>query len=206
MSAPHDATQAVAVHVADTDTIAAAFGLWRGVRAALFVSWLASTVCRRYPPNSEEGQMTRLAVVFGLAAAITVTGVVRGQSKTDPTLNKMAVDWAAAFNAKDAAKLASFYADDGVYMPPNLPMVKGRANLEARFKREFQEGFTNLQLKPMESAISGSQAFEAGTATVEAPGGLTENGKHLVVFKRVGNEWKIAYNIHNGDKPAAPSK
>jgi uncharacterized protein (TIGR02246 family) len=159
--------------------------------------------------------MRRLAVVFGIAAVITLTGVVRGQllaggqitpGKTDPTLNKMAADWAAAFNAKDAARLASFYADDGVYMPPNLPMVKGRANLEARFKREFEEGFTNLQLKPMESAISGSQAFEAGTATVEAPGGLTDNSKYVVVFKRVGSDWKIAYDIHNSDKPAAPSK
>jgi ketosteroid isomerase-like protein len=150
--------------------------------------------------------MRRLAVVSGIAAVITVTGVVRGQGKTDPTLNKMAADWAAAFNAKDAAKLASFYADDAVYMPPNYPMVKGRANLEAQFKREFEEGFTNLQLKPMESAISGSHAFEAGTATVEAPGGLTDNSKYLVVFKRVGSDWKIAYDIHNSDKPAAPSK
>jgi ketosteroid isomerase-like protein len=88
--------------------------------------------------------MRRLAVVCGIAIVITVTGVVRGQGKTDPTLNKMAADWAPAFNAKDAAKLASFYADNTVYMPPNLPMVKGHANLVARFKREFEEGFTNL--------------------------------------------------------------
>jgi uncharacterized protein (TIGR02246 family) len=150
--------------------------------------------------------MRRLAVVCGVAAAITVTGVVHGQGKTEPTLNKMAADWAAAFNAKDAAKLASFYTEDATYMPPDLPMVKGRANLEAQFKREFEEGFTNLQLKPMESAISGSQAFEAGTATVEAPGGLTENSKYLVVFKLVGSDWKIAYDIHNSDKPRPPSK
>jgi hypothetical protein len=69
--------------------------------------------------------MRRLAVVFGIAAAITVTGFVRGQGKTDPTLNKMAADWAAAFNAKDAAKLTSFYADDAVYMPTEPSNGKG---------------------------------------------------------------------------------
>lgn len=150
--------------------------------------------------------MRKLVVVVSVAAALAVTGVVRGQAKTDPAMNKLAAEWAAAYNAKDAAKLASFYAEDAVYMAPNQPMVKGRANIEAQFKRELQEGFTNLQLKPMESAIAGSQAFEAGTSTVTAPGGGTENSKYLVVLKRVGNDWKIAYDIYNTDQPPPPKK
>jgi ketosteroid isomerase-like protein len=77
----------------------------------------------------------------------------------------------------------SFYTEDAVSMPPNQPMAKGRAAIEAQFQREFQrefqQGFTNLKLTPMESAISGSQAFEAGTATMTAPGGRTENSRYL---------------------------
>ena len=149
--------------------------------------------------------MRTLAVAITVAA-LGVTGIVQGQGKTEPVLNKMAAAWAAAYNAKDAAKLSSFYTEDAVFMPPNQPPVKGRANIEAQFKREFQEGFTNLQLKPMESAISGSQAFEAGTSTVTAPGGGTENGKYLVVLKQVGGDWKIAYDINNADQPSPPKK
>ena len=59
---------------------------------------------------------------------------------------------------------------------------------------------------PMESAISGSQAFEAGTATVTAPGGRKENGKYLVVFKQVAGAWKISYDINNPDQPPPPGK
>jgi ketosteroid isomerase-like protein len=33
----------------------------------------------------------------------------------------------AAFNAKDAAKVATFYTTDGVLMPPDESLVKGRA-------------------------------------------------------------------------------
>jgi uncharacterized protein (TIGR02246 family) len=150
--------------------------------------------------------MKKLAIAIALAAVLAVTGIVQGQSKTDPILNKMATAWAATYNAKDAAKLAGFYAEDAVYMPPNQPMVKGRAAIEAHFKQEFQQGFTNLKLTPIESSISGSQAFEAGTATITAPGGRTENGKYLVVFKQVGGAWKIAYDINNNDQPAPPSK
>ena len=150
--------------------------------------------------------MRKLAVAVTVAAAFIVTGIVQGQGKTDPALNKLAAEWAAAFNAKDAAKIASFYADDAVVMPPNLPMVKGRANIEAHFKGEIQQGATNFQLKPVESAISGSQAFEAGTSTMTLPGGQIDVGKYLVVLKRVGNDWKIAYDIYNSDAPPPPVK
>ena len=150
--------------------------------------------------------MKKVSIAVVVAAALVVTGIVQGQSKTDPMLNKMATEWAATYNAKDAAKLAGFYAEDAVYMPPNLPMAKGRAAIEAHFKQEFQQGFTNLKLTPRESAISGSQAFEVGTATITAPGGRTENGKYVVVFKQVGGAWKIAYDINNTDQPSPPSK
>ena len=68
---------------------------------------------------------------------------------------------------------------------------------------------TNLQLRPMESAIAGAQAFEAGTATVTIKGGgvggsgaaVTDNGKYLMMFKRVGADWKITYDIFNSDQP-----
>ena len=150
--------------------------------------------------------MRKLSIAVAVGAVLVITGIVQGQSKTDPTLNKMATEWAAAYNAKDAAKLAGFYAEDAVFMPSNQPMAKGRAAIEAQFKREFQQGFTNLKLTPMESAISGSQAFEAGTATVTAPGGRTENSKYVVVFKQVGGTWKIAYDINNADQPSPPSK
>jgi uncharacterized protein (TIGR02246 family) len=150
--------------------------------------------------------MKKASIAVALAAVLLVTAIVQGQSNTDPLLTKLATEWAATYNAKDAAKLAGFYTEDAVYMPSNQPMVKGRAAIEAHFKQEFQQGFTNLKLTPIESVISGPQAFEVGTATITAPGGRTENGKYVVVFKQVGGAWKIAYDINNTDQPSPPSK
>jgi uncharacterized protein (TIGR02246 family) len=150
--------------------------------------------------------MKRVSIAVVVATVLVVTAIVHGQTKTDPLLNKLATQWAATYNAKDAAKLAGFYTEDAAYMPSNQPTVKGRAAIEAHFKQEFQQGFTNLKLTPMESAISGSQAYEAGTATITVPGGRTENGKYVVVFKQVGGAWKIACDINNTDQPSPPSK
>jgi uncharacterized protein (TIGR02246 family) len=147
--------------------------------------------------------MKKSVAVVSLVAALVTTGIVQGQGKTEPVLNKITADYAAAYNAKDAAKIASMYAEDAVVMPPNEPVVKGRANIQARLQREFKEG-VKLQLTPTESTISGAQAFEAGTATVTLPGGRTEKEKYVVVYKRVGTDWKIAFDIWNADAPPSP--
>jgi len=148
--------------------------------------------------------MRRLVLVVSVAAVVAVSGMVQGQGKTDPTLNKLAADFQAAYNAKDAAKVASLYAEDAVVMPPNEPAVRGRSAIEARLKREMQ-GNVTIKLTPTESAIAGDRAHEAGTVTVTA-GGETMTEKYLVVLMRVGGDWKIAYDIWNSDAPPAPKK
>jgi uncharacterized protein (TIGR02246 family) len=153
--------------------------------------------------------MRKLGIaVVAVMLAVSAAGVGRGQGKTDPALDKLAKEFMAAFNAKDAAKLSSFYADDAVVMPPNHALVKGRANIEAYFKQDFEQGVTNLQLRPMESATAGTQAFEAGTSTVTVKSGsstVTDTGKYLTVFKKVGNDWKIVYDAFNSDQPPPPA-
>lgn len=150
--------------------------------------------------------MTRVAFVVGLAATLTVTGVVHGQGKTDPTLNKLAAEFEAAFNAKDAAKVAALYAEDAVAMPPNRPMVKGRSAIEAQLKADMKKEPVTLKLSPFESGITGDRAYEAGTAAIKLPDGRTVNEKYVTVYKRVGGDWKIAYDIWNSDAPAPPKK
>jgi uncharacterized protein (TIGR02246 family) len=150
--------------------------------------------------------MRRLLIVVGVAAALGVTGIVHGQGKTDPALNKLAAEFEAAFNAGDAAKVASMYAEDAVLMPPNEPMVKGRSAIEARLKRDLAKEKVTLKLSPLHSAITGDTAHEAGTVTVTLPDGRTVNEKYVAIYKRVGNEWKIAYDIWNGDTAPPPQK
>ena len=36
-----------------------------------------------------------------------------------------------------------------------------------------------MKLNPVESAVSGSQAFEVGTMTMTLPGGTTDRGKYV---------------------------
>jgi uncharacterized protein (TIGR02246 family) len=148
-----------------------------------------------------------MKIVPGVCLALlTFAAPAHGQARS-VVLDKLIAGLVTAFNAKDMATLASFYAEDATWLPPNAPMIKGRSTLEAAFRKQFA-GPAVLKLTPTESVIAGDLAFSVGTYTVTVPveggGSLTFPAKYLTVFKRVGNDWKIAYDMQNADQ--APPK
>lgn len=159
--------------------------------------------------------MNRLVIVVAVVA-IHNPLPLPAQGKTNPILDRVTSELVAAFNAEDAARAALLYAEDAVLMPANMPTVKGRTAIESHFKKEFAATDMTLQLKPVESTIEGSQGFGIGTSvfTLERGGtsqavtgiGAGETGKYVLVFKRVGTDWKIAYDIFNSDAPPPQGK
>ncbi len=151
--------------------------------------------------------MKSVAVFLGVTL-IAVAAARGGQQTTDPALDKLAGAFADAFNAKDAARVAAFYAEDAIVMPPKQPMVRGRRDIESYYARGFEQDISSFRLLPMESATSGAHAFEAGTSSLttrrnaSSRGGPDPNvtgGKYVVIYKRIKGEWKITYDIFNDD-------
>ena len=149
----------------------------------------------------------------GLTSAILLTLLVarpvEAQVAEQNRIEQVFVAFAAAFNAKDAATLASFYADDAVLMPQGVSMVKGRAAIQTAIAAMVATGGT-LRFNPVsEVDVTAERAVAVGTYSVTIPGQggaaaapQVVAAKYLTVFKRVGNEWKIAYDMQNVD--AAP--
>jgi ketosteroid isomerase-like protein len=134
-----------------------------------------------------------------IVVALSVLCLAPAQAATDPRLNELAVAFAAAYNAHDAAKVAAFYTEDALLMVPNEPAIKGRASIQAFYEEQFSRGNPQLRIKPLESAISGDLAFEMGSATAIL-GPLSDDGKYVIVYRRVAGEWKIAFDIFNSDQ------
>jgi uncharacterized protein (TIGR02246 family) len=122
----------------------------------------------------------------------------------DPAIRQVADAYQAAMLAGSAAAAAAVYRDDAVEMPPGVPPIQGKAAIEQYFRGMFGScRFTAFTLSHTELRASGDVAFVAGTsrASVTPNGGpsITEAGKYLVVLKRTGGAWKVAYSIHNSD-------
>jgi uncharacterized protein (TIGR02246 family) len=140
-------------------------------------------------------------------ALLMLTAPVRAQGTAAPAVDKIIVEFVDLFNARDLTKLASLYADDAVWMPQNSLMIKGRAAIEAAFKDRYK-GPGVLKFTGTTSAMSGTLAFVAATYTVTVPvegaPPVSFTAKSLTVFKRVGNDWKIAYDMQNADQAPPP--
>ena len=118
------------------------------------------------------------------------------------TIEKLNDVWTAAFNKGDAAAVAALYAEDAYVLPPGSGMVKGRAAIEA-FWRQAAQQMTDAKLTTIDVLPLGrSAAREIGTVTLKTKSQPPQEvvGKYVVVWRKVGREWKLAADIWNTDK------
>jgi uncharacterized protein (TIGR02246 family) len=138
-------------------------------------------------------------IVLMILGAVPIMGQAAGRSAVEQVLT----DFAVAFNAKDAAKVASLYADDAVVLPQGVPMMKGRSAIQVTINALVARGIVRFN-PPSEVDVRGDWAVAIGTYTASNPaaGGSSPQvvaAKCLTVFKRIGNDWKIVYDMQNLD-------
>ena len=116
--------------------------------------------------------------------------------------------WLQLVKAKDASGIAKLYAEDGAVMPPNAPIGKGRAAIEQTWASMMRTPGFDLTFNPEQIVISssGDMALDRGTYTLTvAPAGTTQTdtGKYVVVWRKIGGDWKAVADIFNSDLPAS---
>ena len=118
------------------------------------------------------------------------------------TIEKLNDAWTAAFNKGDAAAVAALYTEDAYVLPPGSAMVKGRAAIET-FWRQAAQQMTDAKLTTVDVLPLGrSAAREVGTVTLKTKSQPPQEvvGKYVVVWRKVGRDWKLAADIWNTDK------
>jgi len=109
---------------------------------------------------------------------------------------------------QDVADLVSRYAPDAKLLPPNQPLVSGRAGLEEFFKTMIASGMRSLELDTTDVLEGGDLLVSIGAYRLglQPPGGdpITDVGKYVAVFRRQADGGiKIAVDTFNSDAPAA---
>jgi uncharacterized protein (TIGR02246 family) len=136
--------------------------------------------------------------------------------RPDPAADEQAIrrlveQWNEALRSANDSAIGELYADDAVAMPPNMARLTGRPAIR-QFFASIWPLKAQLQLATVSVHVGGDWAVEEGnwTWTMPAAGGeQKDNGKYLVSWHRVGNDWKVAQDIWNSDNPpppAAPAK
>ena len=149
--------------------------------------------------------MVTLLIGFVLGPAVAGAQMTKA---VDPAVQKVSADYTKATLAGDVKAIAALYTDDAMELPPNHPPIKGRAAIEAYYTAQFAAAkLTAFTLTHVESAAHGDSAFDVGTYTQTIKPGegaaMNDTGKYVVILKKVGGVWKVAYAIYNSDQPPA---
>ncbi len=112
-------------------------------------------------------------------------------------------DLIAAFEARDAARIASLYAEDAAFFTPGRPPVSGRAAIEDLMVEDLRDPGFGLTLTEQKSSVSasGDLAYIRGTFSASFTNPQTQqvqsvDGYYLqVLSKDADGSWKVLEDI-----------
>lgn len=123
-------------------------------------------------------------------------------------IDSIVVEFAKHFNLGHGDVVAEFYAEQGHVMAPNAPVAVGREAIKATLATFFA---MKPELKITSEAVvaNGPLAIERGvySLTFTPPGAkapMTDTGKYLVHWHKVGDKWMLVDDIWNSDLPMMP--
>jgi uncharacterized protein (TIGR02246 family) len=131
-----------------------------------------------------------------------VIGLIAPASAQKAEIEAANAKWIESFNKGDFADVASLYTTDATAFPPGSAMVNGRAAIEAMWK-SMAENVSDPKLATLDvKSLGPSAAREIGTFSLKAKGSTPQEvtGKYVVVWEKVGDDWKLAADIWNDGK------
>jgi len=113
-------------------------------------------------------------------------------------------DFIAAFNANDPIAMGQVYTENGKLFPANSLIVEGRDAIENFWKGVFEMGITKGVLTTNYAEGFGETAIEEGKyALYDSNENKLDEGKYIVIWKKVDGQWKYDKDIWNTSMPAA---
>ena len=114
-------------------------------------------------------------------------------------VNRMFED---AVRSQAPERIAALYTGTAIAMPPDGPIVRGQDGIRQLWATVIKDmGLKDVTLKTVELEVNGDVACEVGQATLDLmpPGSqrTTASLKYVVVWQRVGGQWRLHRDIWN---------
>ena len=126
---------------------------------------------------------------------------------THSELSDLVTRFTDAFNRDDLDAVMGFFADDAIVLPNNAPRADGRAAVRAVMAQFLRTPGLAMTLSGSVVTVSaaGDLAIDVGAYQTDMTGPegrpVRDVGKYVTIYRRVGEEWKIALTVSNSDLP-----
>ncbi len=147
----------------------------------------------------------KLSLCLMLVALLVSSAVFASHHEAE--YEKLADHWEAAYNNEGAAAVAALYLEDGMRMPPDMPIAKGRVAIAAQVQGGMDNGLAKVDIELVEAMVSGETGVSRGTFKgMDADGNTMTEGKWMSVSKWVDGKWQVHADIWNMDAPMEMSE
>ncbi len=111
--------------------------------------------------------------------------------------------FADAWNARNAAAVMAYYADDAVSLANNSPILTGKEailkDLEANFARDTSKMTASFEV--MDIFAAGGLVVETGKSTFkDTSGAVVMTGKYISLFEKRDGKYLCIRDCFNNDK------
>lgn len=115
-------------------------------------------------------------------------------------IQQLAEKFMETYKLGDPKKMAAFYTESAIAMPPNSDFVKGKQQIEAMWENLMNLGIKNLNLQILEVEEKDDLAYEMGQVTLLGEDDkILDDAKYLVIWKHENGAWKIHRDIFNSN-------
>jgi ketosteroid isomerase-like protein len=122
-------------------------------------------------------------------------GAAQPSVSLPPDLQRLLADYETAWRARDAAALASLFAEDGFVLPGGHPPVRGRAAIH----QFYAKAGGPLSLRALAYATEGTVGYIIGAYARQAGG--EDVGKFtLTLRKQPGGRWQVMSDMDNPNR------
>jgi ketosteroid isomerase-like protein len=125
------------------------------------------------------------------------------------TIRALDKTWGDDASSGNLVGVLACYARDGSLVWPGSPAFRGSAAIRRAWTKLIRTPGLELRFTPKRIDISddGTLASDFGVVTMvmDAPKGKSKQvAKYLVVWKKVGEEWKVLYDSYNMNTEDSP--
>jgi uncharacterized protein (TIGR02246 family) len=147
-----------------------------------------------------------LGVVCLASACASSAAVEEFGMKDQAAIRERSDAFVKAFNAADVNQVLGVYTENSTFMPPNQPILRGKAALKTFYDDLLKQGASNLKLNVAEVSGHGPLAYQSGTYEMDLKPGNGQadhdRGKYLFIARKLNGSWRYEYMVWNSDLPA----